>query len=222
MEKRKNNGKIILDLCGGTGAWSKPYADAGYDVRVVTLPAHDVTRTIFFAEGLVFPICSGVKEVKSHNIRYKDVYGVLAAPPCTMFSIARKTTAKQPRDFQGAMEIVKSCMEIIWKCQGNGEQTNLTFWALENPRGYLRQFLGMPTYSFHQWEYGELLSKTTDIWGYFQKPTPTIKQKPDADIDAIWGNPKPPKEYEGMGLKRQDVRAITPAGFAKAFYKSNP
>jgi len=25
-------GKIILDLCGDTGAWSKPYADAGYDV----------------------------------------------------------------------------------------------------------------------------------------------------------------------------------------------
>lgn len=25
--------KIILDLCGGTGSWSKPYRDAGYDVR---------------------------------------------------------------------------------------------------------------------------------------------------------------------------------------------
>ena len=31
-------GKIILDLCGGTGSWSKPYRDAGYDVRVITLP----------------------------------------------------------------------------------------------------------------------------------------------------------------------------------------
>ncbi len=29
---------IILDLCGGTGSWSKPYKDAGYDVRVITLP----------------------------------------------------------------------------------------------------------------------------------------------------------------------------------------
>ena len=24
--------RIILDLCGGTGAWSKPYADAGLSV----------------------------------------------------------------------------------------------------------------------------------------------------------------------------------------------
>ena len=26
--------KVILDLCGGTGSWSKPYKDAGYDVLV--------------------------------------------------------------------------------------------------------------------------------------------------------------------------------------------
>jgi hypothetical protein len=33
-----NKDKIILDLCGGTGAWSKLYKDAGYDVRLITLP----------------------------------------------------------------------------------------------------------------------------------------------------------------------------------------
>ena len=30
-----NKEKIILDLCGGTGSWSKPYKDAGYDVKVI-------------------------------------------------------------------------------------------------------------------------------------------------------------------------------------------
>ena len=34
--------RIILDLCGGTGSWSKPYKDAGYDVRLITLPDYDV------------------------------------------------------------------------------------------------------------------------------------------------------------------------------------
>ena len=38
-----NSKKIILDLCGGTGSWSKAYKDAGYDVRLITLPDHDVT-----------------------------------------------------------------------------------------------------------------------------------------------------------------------------------
>lgn len=30
--------KIILDLCGGTGSWSRPWELNGYDVRVITLP----------------------------------------------------------------------------------------------------------------------------------------------------------------------------------------
>ena len=51
--------RVILDLCGGTGAWSKPYKEAGYDVRVITLPEQDV-RLLELPE---------------------NVYGVLAAPP---------------------------------------------------------------------------------------------------------------------------------------------
>lgn len=38
--------KIILDLCGGTGSWSKPYRDAGYDVRVITLPRYNLFDTV--------------------------------------------------------------------------------------------------------------------------------------------------------------------------------
>ena len=38
--------KIILDLCGGTGSWSKPYVEAGYDVRLVTLPDFDVRKYV--------------------------------------------------------------------------------------------------------------------------------------------------------------------------------
>ena len=29
MKMNKNKDKIILDLCGGTGAWSRPYKEAG-------------------------------------------------------------------------------------------------------------------------------------------------------------------------------------------------
>lgn len=38
--------KIILDLCGGTGSWSKPYREAGYDVRLITLPHYDLFETV--------------------------------------------------------------------------------------------------------------------------------------------------------------------------------
>ena len=30
--------KIILDLCGGTGSWSKPYRDAGVMVALLFTP----------------------------------------------------------------------------------------------------------------------------------------------------------------------------------------
>jgi site-specific DNA-cytosine methylase len=94
--------KIILDLCGGTGAWSKPYRDAGYDVRLITLPEYDV-RTYEPPE---------------------NVYGILAAPPCTEFSLAK---GSRPRNLSGAMEVVEACMKIIWRCRLDG---NLEFWAL--------------------------------------------------------------------------------------------
>ena len=93
----KNSGKIIIDLCGGTGAWSKPYSDAGYTVLNITHPHYDVMAY------------DGYKDLPK-------VYGVLAAPTCTMFSLAR-TTAKTPRDLEGGFELVHRCMEIIWYCR---------------------------------------------------------------------------------------------------------
>ena len=36
--------RIILDLCGGSGSWARPYKQAGYDVRLITLPTYDVTK----------------------------------------------------------------------------------------------------------------------------------------------------------------------------------
>ena len=56
--------KIILDLCGGSGAWAKPYIDAGYDVRTITLPENDVRTFRWVGE---------------------PVYGILAAPPLRIF-----------------------------------------------------------------------------------------------------------------------------------------
>lgn len=34
--------KIILDLCGGTGSWARPWKEAGYEVITITLPDYDV------------------------------------------------------------------------------------------------------------------------------------------------------------------------------------
>ena len=198
-----NSKKIILDLCGGTGAWSKPYADAGYDVRLITLPDYDVRR-------FVIP---------------ERVHGILAAPPCAEFSLAK---GSKPRNFELAMSIVKGCMEAIWIARS---LCGLKWWCLENPVGFLRQFLGKPAWTFEQWQFGEWLIKRTDLWGYFTIPKPTNKKKPTLPLTMkypngksnarCWAKPECPDEYKHKNLTRQELRAITPSGFAKAFFKVN-
>jgi hypothetical protein len=198
----QNKDKIILDLCGGTGAWSKPYRDAGYDVRVITLPDYDV--------------CDYEPPA--------NVYGILAAPPCTEFSVAK---ADNPRDFTAGMRVVDACLKIIWQCRLNG---NLKFWAMENPRAFLRQFLGKPPFSFEQWQFGDMQSKPTDLWGYYNIPKTTVQTKPEGMMYRFpngslngkdWMHPKCPDEYKHLNLSRAALRAITPPGFAQAFCKAN-
>jgi len=215
--------KIILDLCGGTGAWSKPYEDAGYKVINITLPDFNILETYIEKNKIIF---TGRPENKYHesHIKIKDVYGILAAPPCTQFSFAR-TTAKTPRDYKGAMEIISACEQIIRACVIGG---GLKFWAMENPTGHLRRFIGKPTFRFYQWQFGGYHVKSTDIWGHFNYPTPTVKIKPDVDhaeIDRRWTNPVIPEyikeRLKSTGERRAAVRAITPEGFARAFFKTN-
>jgi len=203
-----NENKIILDLCGGTGAWSRPYKKAGYDVRLVTLPDNDV---------LTYDPPTGV-------------YGILAAPPCTEFSLAKGSL---PRDFEGAMNVISGCLRIIWKCRLNGL---LKFWAMENPKGFLRQFLGIPHFQFEHWEFGDWQIKPTDLWGYFNDPQKSCFERPPMMTIQFpngrtngrgWAKPYCPDEYRDYieqfhgSEKRAAIRAITPHGFAQAFFKAN-
>ena len=217
-----NRDKIILDLCGGTGAWSRPYKDAGYDVRVITLPGHDVID----------------------YIPPEDVYGILAAPPCKEFSIARQRNRymeKAPdRDMKKGMSTVNACMRII-------ATTKPVFWALENPTGLLSRYLGKPRYVFHPFYYGDPWTKRTALWGNFKTPRPTCYSQENClqkggitDVgdyfkrQKICGKPRPGKtlpsradmdlshfKFVGMGEERSAFRAITPSGFAKAFFEAN-
>ena len=177
--------KIILDLCGGTGAWSDPYVKAGYNVRNITLPGNDVRS----------------------YIPPESVYGILAAPPCSEFSLAK---ANQPRDFKGAMEIVIACLSIIWECHP-------TFWCMENPRGFLRQFIGKPPLTIWYWQFGDNLGKPTDLWGYYNPPKAIYTEPPG--LLQEWERIKSINPVQNQS--RKDVRAITPPCFAKAFFEAN-
>lgn len=193
--------KIILDLCGATGSWSKPYKKAGYDVRVITLPKDDV---LFYQPP-------------------KNVYGILAAPPCYKFSFAR-TNAKMPRDLENSIAIAKSCLRIIWTCQYKlksdmQKKPPLKFWALENPRGMLNWFLGKPAFEFNPYDFGDNYKKRTCIWGYFNEPKKRSIKCTKPKFDKMASKDIHPEKFGK--LTRQERRAITPKGFARAFFEAN-
>lgn len=221
MKKKKIKG-IILDLCGGTGSWSRPYKNAGYDVHTITLPDYDIKKTETFGMLIMFPH-STIRD-KSIVVRTDEIHGILAAPPCTMFSFAR-TKAKTPRDIKEGMECVRACLEIIWYCQSVVQDTNkktlpLKWWALENPyHGLLKNIIGRPAFTFDPWEFGDGYQKRTALWGSFtdpvKRPIPTLGVK----FDYLKSKDIHPEVFGKFD--RQTRRSITPAGFANAFFKAN-
>ena len=203
--------KIILDLCGGSGAWSWFYRKAGYDVRLVTLPDNDV---------------------RTYRPPRK-VHGILAAPVCRDFSFA--LSEKIPRDTKRGMEIVNACLRIKDQCERQG---GLAWWALENPIGHLNRFLGEPAFIFQPWEFGDPWTKRTGIWGRFSAPKTLFSDwesvPKNSNLYVRPGRGKPnmiwlhkaaqadiPAYRQFEAATDADFRALTPQGFARAFFKVN-
>lgn len=143
-----------------------------------------------------------------------------------MFSRAR-TTAKTPRDFERAMQVVSACLRIIWEAQYKSP-FELKFWAMENPAGHLKRFLGKPALVFQPWEFGDRHSKETYIWGLFNEPKKNPVALSQLELLQSRNNTRPlppiPEGYEKDGHMKpvQIRRSITPAHFAQAFYEANP
>ena len=182
--------KIILDLCGGSGEWSRPYLENGYDVRNITLPEYDI------------------REYNPPD----DVYGILAAPPCTDFSVSGAQYWMM-KDMDGrtidSMGIVISCLRIIAECQP-------VFWALENPIGKLRRWMGYPRLKFNPCDYGDAYTKKTYLWGKFNIPETTPVEPERVCSQGSWI-----QTLGGISERTKMLRSITPPGFARAFYEEN-
>lgn len=209
--------KIILHLCADTGSDSMPYEENGYEV-----------------------ICIG-KSIGVENYHPpKNVYGVIANPPCLEFSRAR--TGGVARNPDEGMKLVLECQRIISECE------NLAFWVIENPAtGALRNYLGKPTYVYQPWWYGSPWTKKTALWGEFNIPERTYQKWEDVpknpnlwvrkrnrvvEKDRYTGKPemhtlhKSAVQYiKEFSCFRPDsdmeFRSLCSQNFAQAFYKAN-
>ncbi len=179
--------RVILDLCAGTGAWSEPYEKAGYDVRRYELKAGQDIR--FF------------KPFKER------VWGVLCAPPCTHFSSAgaQYWPAKGDAALAEGLAVVDACFRVIQICQPQ-------WWAMENPRGRLVDYLGKPALTFQPCDYGDPWTKFTCLWGRFAVPEKCpVPPSMGSKMDMVSGR-----------KDRAAITSVTPPGFAACFFKANP
>lgn len=175
--------KLILDLCSGSGNWSKPYVEAGYEVIRIDLP----------------------QDVRLVEHGKRPVHGILAAPPCTVFSLAGAWVKRTDDEIKLALSVVDACLRAVAVYRP-------VWWALENPTGRLRRFLGKPTFTFDPCDFGDAYTKRTDLWGTFNPPTRTPVDPQGSIIDV--------PGMKSSGSKAE--RAKTPMGFARAFQKANP
>ena len=200
-----NKDKIILHLCADVGSDSQPYQEAGYDVRCIG-------KTI------------GIENYHPPE----NVYGIIANPPCTMFSIAR-TNAKTPRDLREGMRLVSECLRITWECQYltplNKRAGLLKFWVIENPgTGMLKYFLGKPNYTYSPHEFGADFTKRTALWGYFNPPMKPFWIRDIPKYSSVKDKMNL-TNYKGTFAQRRENqmhdRSRCYVGFAKAFFEVN-
>jgi len=202
-----NKNKTILHLCADIGSDSKPYSDSGYDVRMIG-------RSI------------GVENYHPPE----NVYGVIANPVCTEFSVVKGFHKKG--NYEKGMFLVNECLRIIKECKP-------TFWTIENPAtGKLKDFLGEPMITYEPWMFGSPWTKKTALWGKFNKPAAIYQKWADVpknlNLYVRPGRSKPGMAFLHKNAQKyipefecfmvyddMSFRSLCSQGFANAFFNVN-
>ena len=198
--------KTILQLCADTGSDTKPYRDAGYNVILVG------------------------KDIGVENYHPPaDVYGIIANPVCTEFSIARGRDKQG--DYDKGLFLVRECQRVISEC-------NPVFWVIENPAtGRLKDFLGKPVMTYEPWHFGSAWTKRTALWGVFNKPAKKYQKwedVPKLNLPTYQGRQKPslaklhkshikyiPEFADFHPDNDMEFRSLCSQKFAQAFMEAN-
>lgn len=188
----------------------KPWAEAGHDCYIV-----DIQHPTWFSNFGANITSIGLDLIEQEfNLDNVDI--VFAAPPCTDLasSGARWFKDKGLKKFIEALQMVEVCLEIA-------ERYGCPY-MIENPVGRLASWR-QPDYKFDPCDYAGYLAPELQLEDSYTKKT------------CLWTNnkfilPKPKKVEPILGSKmhkippgprRQNLRSVTPMGFAIAVYEAN-
>lgn len=150
--------------------------------------------------------------------------GYCVPPPCTDFAVSGAQYWKA-KDADGRTE---KSLAIITAIQWIINDLKPAWWALENPVGRLKEWMGPPSWSFNPCDYAGYLpegdereanryTKKTLIWGNAKKPWPKPLDPIRACAQGSWI-----QTLGGKSERTKELRSMTPLGFAKAFKEINP
>ena len=200
-----NAGKIVLSLFDHTGNWSRPWAEAGYEVLCFDIQDNPETGDVNAFDVGFFADFFG-------DFQGLEVYAILAACPCTEFARSGSrhfATKDADGRTEAAVELVRQTLRTV-------EYYRPAVWAIENPVGRIEQLSGLPRWrlSFDPHHLGDPYTKKTLIWGRFNADLPV------APVEPVDGS-KMHTQFGGKSQATKNARSETPEGFSYGFFLAN-
>jgi hypothetical protein len=198
--------KLIVSIYDRTGNWAEPYARNGYQVLLWDLAFEGCILKRFGT------LCDRIRGLGL------PVYGLLAAPPCTLFCRAgarwrRRNDRRRSREYEGwtLLQIAKAQVLIVLHLV---ELFKPAFWAIENPfYGRLEKLIpelrGLRRLVFDPCDFGDPYTKRTALYGEFNA---RLSQQPCLFTFSDFIHHLPSSSPK---------RSVTPRGFADAFFAAN-
>jgi hypothetical protein len=204
-------GKTVLSLFDFSGNWSLPYREAGANVVQV-----DLKHGIDVMEIDCAWLTENVLE------EFGTVDGILAAPPCTDFSVSG-AQYWPTKDADGRTEKSLELVRQVLRCV---DFLKPDWWAMENPVGRLNTLMPeLKEYGpwwFQPCDYGDPYTKKTGLWGRFTPPLPLfIGGDKSVKPERVCSQGSWLMKLGGKSERTKELRSVTPMGFARAFFAAN-
>jgi hypothetical protein len=220
--KGPNAARVIVSLCDYSGRWTLPWQRAGHTVLLYDLKrGDDVTKLT--PSDVVKYARYAVAYTPGADPQRAEVYAVLAAPPCTDFSVsgAQYWPAK---DADGttdrALAVLDACVRIATALAPNR-------WMLENSVGRipkLRPALGKPRVYVDPYQFAHLAdnpeteryTKKTGLWGCFDAAMFRSLSQENGGPVRVCAQGSWLQKLGGKSERTKELRSMTPVGLAQA------
>jgi hypothetical protein len=191
---------IMLSCFDHSTLMAEPWAEAGYLCYCIDLRHPKGERR----EGNIIRVGA---DMQTWIPPRGDIVFASFFPPCTDLAVsgARWFKEKGLHCLASAISLFARCVDIV--------KTLECPWMIENPVSAISSYWRKPDYTFHPWEYGDPYSKKTCLWvgNGFVMP----EQMPVIPWEGSKMHRLPPTQ------DRADIRSLTPAGFARAVFKTH-